>query len=125
MKNKANIFFQESFQVLLSTYLLFIVIETYKEGILSMNINLNYLLVIVAVTGLGMVLTDDKKERKDTTQKHKPDLYILFSLSLLSSVFIYSKTESLENIAVILSIISFLLIFMITYLLLTETPLKK
>jgi hypothetical protein len=51
---------REFFQVSLVTYLLLTLAETLKTGFVSNFFNLNYLLIIVLVTGVAMVLTEPK-----------------------------------------------------------------
>jgi hypothetical protein len=58
IKTTTNIAGREIFQVALVTYLLLTLAETLKEGFVSNFFNMNYLLLVVFVTGLAMVLTE-------------------------------------------------------------------
>jgi hypothetical protein len=58
LKENTNVVAKEFFQVSLVTYLLLTLAETLKEGFVSNFFNMNYLLVVVLVTGVGMVLTE-------------------------------------------------------------------
>ncbi|MBW3538351.1 hypothetical protein KY386_02570 [Candidatus Parcubacteria bacterium] len=54
----ANIVAREFFQTALVTYLLLTLAETLREGFVSNFFNMNYLLLVVLVTGVVMVLTE-------------------------------------------------------------------
>ncbi len=56
-----NIIGHELFQSSLITYLLLTLAESLKDGYVSNFFNLNYLLLVVLVTGVAMVLTDENK----------------------------------------------------------------
>jgi hypothetical protein len=58
IKNAVNISSREFFQVFLVTYLLLTLAETFREGFVSNFFNINYLLLIVLVSGVAMVLTE-------------------------------------------------------------------
>jgi hypothetical protein len=72
IKPVINSFGREFFQVLLVTYLLLTLAETFREGIVSNFFNINYLLAVVLVSGVAMVLTEAevsvKKFRKRVTK---------------------------------------------------------
>jgi hypothetical protein len=53
-----NVISREYFQVFLVTYLVLTLAETYREGFVSNFFNINYLLVVVLVSGVAMVLTE-------------------------------------------------------------------
>ena len=58
MKQAVNISSREFFQTSLVTYLLLTLAETLSEGFVSNFFNMNYLLLVVLVTGVVMVLTE-------------------------------------------------------------------
>lgn len=58
MKQTINIASREFFQTSLVTYLLLTLAETLSEGFVSNFFNMNYLLLVVLVTGIVMVLTE-------------------------------------------------------------------
>jgi hypothetical protein len=72
IKNAVNISSREFFQVFLVTYLLLTLAETYREGFVSNFFNINYLLIVVLLSGVAMVLTETevsvKKFRKRVTK---------------------------------------------------------
>lgn len=57
-KQNMNIASREFFQTSLVTYLLLTLAETLSEGFVSNFFNMNYLLLVVLVTGVVMVLTE-------------------------------------------------------------------
>jgi hypothetical protein len=72
IKNAVNISSREFFQVFLVTYLILTLAETYREGFVSNFFNINYLLIVVLLSGVAMVLTETevsvKKFRKRVTK---------------------------------------------------------
>jgi hypothetical protein len=58
LKDNTNIVAKEFFQVSLVTYLLLTLAETVHEGFVSNFFNMNYLLMVVLITGVAMVLTE-------------------------------------------------------------------
>jgi regulator of PEP synthase PpsR (kinase-PPPase family) len=59
-----NIASKEFFQAALVTYLLLTLAETVKEGVVSNFFNMNYLLLLVLVTGVAMVLTEQEPKEQ-------------------------------------------------------------
>lgn len=57
-RQAVNIIGKEFFQVALVTYLLLTLAETLREGFVSNFFNMNYLLLVVLVSGVAMVLTE-------------------------------------------------------------------
>jgi hypothetical protein len=58
LKTGINIVGREFFQVFLVTYLLLTLAETFREGFVSNFFNMNWLLLVVLVSGIMMVLTE-------------------------------------------------------------------
>jgi hypothetical protein len=58
LKNGINIVGREFFQVFFVTYLLLTLAETFREGFVSNFFNMNWLLLVVLVSGIMMVLTE-------------------------------------------------------------------
>jgi hypothetical protein len=59
-----NIVGREFFQVFLVTYLLLTLTETWRQGFVSNFFNMNWLLLIVLVSGVAMVLTEPEERAK-------------------------------------------------------------
>jgi hypothetical protein len=72
IKNNINIVGREFFQVFLVTYLLLTLAETWRQGFVSNFFNMNWLLLVVLVSGVAMVLTEPaesvRKFRKRTAR---------------------------------------------------------
>lgn len=67
LQNKWFLASREVFQIALLTYMLFVVVETVLPGIVGNFFNMNYLLVLVLVSGIVMVLTERTEEIQDLT----------------------------------------------------------
>ncbi len=52
---------REFFQVMLVTYLTATLAETLHTGVVSNFFNLNYLLIVVLISGVGMVIAEPQK----------------------------------------------------------------
>jgi hypothetical protein len=61
LRLNTNIAAREFFQTSLVTYLVLTLAETLKTGVVSNFFNMNYLLLVVLVTGLAMVLTESEE----------------------------------------------------------------
>jgi hypothetical protein len=88
IKNLINISSREFFQVFLVTYLLLTLMETFREGFVSNFFNMNYLLLIVLVSGVAMVLTEPEQK---TIKLHK--------LAARAVIVLTSRQERREMIA--------------------------
>lgn len=117
-----NIVSKELFQVSLITYLLLLLAETVKTGFVSLFFNLNWLLMVVLLSGIGMVLTTDERlESKAQSQRNpKYDFYFVFGLAIVGGVLVFYKTFDLGFISIILMEITALLIIIVSYLILRE-----
>ncbi len=63
LRSAINIASKEFFQATLVTYLLLTLAEVWREGFVSNFFNMNYLLIIVLISGVAMVLSE-AAERK-------------------------------------------------------------
>lgn len=59
-KYRTYVVAREFFQGLLLTYMIFTVIETISEGMVSNYFNLNYLLLSILIFGVTMVMVEEK-----------------------------------------------------------------
>ena len=60
LKQNINIAGREFFQTSLVTYLILTLAETLRAGTVSNFFNMNYLLLVVLITGLAMVITEEE-----------------------------------------------------------------
>ncbi len=118
-KNNLKIIFNEIFQISLSGYLIFIVIELLKEGFITNFFNINFLLLTVVVSGIGMSILGpikDTENRKITEN----DYFIAGLFALFSGGIVYFKTTELGSIGIVISVISSVLVFLLSYLVIFE-----
>jgi len=120
---KIYIIAKEFFHYSLFTYLLILIAETIKEGIVSYFFNINILLIVVVLSGFVMTITYDEKLSLPTSS-HKKITYwnIIFSilLTLGGGLFIYAGTFELGTVAIIISCLTAFLIFLLSLMLLTD-----
>ncbi len=119
-KDNLAIIFQEIFQVMLSGYLIFLLAETIKEGIISNFFNLNILLLIVLVSGVGTAIFPVKKEEKNVKVNTDWDFIYIWTFALLSGVIVYYKTYSMGKISYVISIIASVLVLLLTYIVIND-----
>ena len=107
------------FQVLLVTYLVLLLAEQIWTGIVSTYLNLNYLLVIVIVSGILDVFSehDDKPKDEKITKK---DYWFITILGILGFIIIKYKTVQLGWLSWLVSIIAGILIILLSILVLEE-----
>lgn len=138
---KIHIVAQEAFQIFLVTYLCLLLLETIKIGFVSYFFNLNILLIIVLVSGVAMVLTHSEKKKniipawslrnllklvdRERLQPVTPtigkwDKYYIYLLSLGGGVLVYYKTEELGLLSILLTVVTIVIIFLLSYLIFTE-----
>jgi uncharacterized membrane protein len=106
------------FQTLLVTYLVLLLIEQIWSGIVSVYLNLNYLLVGVIVIGIIDVFSEHTEKRQD--QVTKKDYIFIAVLGILGFVIIKYKTASLGWLSWVISIIAGILIVLLSLLVLEE-----
>ncbi len=105
------------FQTLLITYLLLLLIEQIYPGFVSTYLNLNYLLVIVILSGILDVFTELPKKKEKITKK---DYILIYTLGILGAIIIKFKTAELNYLSWIISIIAGILIILLSHLILEE-----
>lgn len=138
----------EIFQVSLVTYLILLIAETIKPGIVTYFFNLNILLVFVVSSGIIMVLTHyEEKNRsfsqikdwnwktmmqyvhqkeKEEEEKHKEtkirkwDWYYIFGVSLGGGLLVNYKISDLGGISLIITFATMIIIALLSYLIFTE-----
>lgn len=122
MKIKLHLIFEELFQVSLITYLILLFAETIKEGFVSYFFNVHLLLGVVVVSGIGLILTlHERTMRRNSENMSLNDWQYLIILSIAGGLFVYFKTEILGTIAYIITLFTMIVIFLLSYLIMTET----
>ena len=121
-KVKTYIVTKEIFQYSLVTYLILLLAETVKAGVVSYFFNLNILLAVVLLSGMIMILTYDKKIPIPTPAHKKvrsQDIIYCILIALGGGFFVYAGTFDLGIIAIVVGCLAALLIFLLSLLLLT------
>ncbi len=112
-----------TFQVLLVTYLVLLLIEQVWSGVVSIYLNLNYLLIIIIIVGVLDVFSEHHKIiSKRTNWK---DYIFIFALGILGFAIIKYKTIELGWISWLISIIAGILIILLSILVLEENDEKE
>lgn len=107
-----------TFQILLVTYLVLLLIEQVWPGVVSIYLNLNYFLVFVIITGILDVFSEhEKKTEKKAGWK---DYGFVFVLGVLGFWIIKYKTFELGWLSWVISIIAGILIVLLSVLVLEE-----
>lgn len=106
------------FQILLVTYLILLLAEQIWPGIVSVYLNLNYLLIVVIVAGILDVFSEH------SPIKNKPanwkDYTFIILLGIAGFVIIKFKTQSLGWLSWLISIIAGILIILLSLLVLED-----
>jgi len=119
IKNKTAVeIINTAFQSLLVLYLVLLLAEQIWPNSVSGYLNLNYLLIIVIIAGVLSVFTKQMSRKKEPVTK-KDYIYITL-LSIAGFIIIFIKTRELGWLSYIISIIAGILIFLLSYLVLTE-----
>ena len=107
-----------TFQILLVTYLILLLIEQIWTGVVSVYLNLNYLLIAVIVIGILDVFSDHPN--KSNERADWKDYAFIIILGILGFAIIKYKTAELEWISWVISIIAGILIILLSILVLEE-----
>ena len=112
------------FQTLLVTYLILLLLEQIWAGFVSTYLDLNYLLVIVIITGILDVFSEHS-----IIEKKKPKWYdylFIVVLGILGFAIIKFKTTELDLwLSYTISIIAGILIILLSYLVLSDDEEEK
>jgi len=138
MKSKIGIVINELFNVSLITYLILLLLETLDKGFVSNVFNLNYLLGVVLISGIIKVLPISQK--KDLNQWEMIDIsfnrlldtikpsnlsenqfYFIILIGLGGAGLVYFKIQELGKISILISVITALIIFLLSYLIFTDS----
>ena len=118
IKGNSAIIINHLFQTLLVTCLLLLLVEQIWQGTVSVYINLNYLLVIVVITGIIDVFSE-----KPVLFKEKPttkDYLFVFALGIIGFAIIKYKTHQLGNLSWIISLVAGILIILLSIMVLND-----
>ena len=114
---------QDVFSVSISLLLIFVLLETIKEGFISYFFNINNLIAIVVVSGVITVLAGEEKAEEEP-QGQKLALKqsaIVLGLGVLGTVLVWYQTARAGELAYLLAITSGVLIVLLSVLLLTAS----
>lgn len=111
------------FQTLLVTYLILLLAEQIWTGIVSIYLNLNYLLVIVIIAGVLDVFSEHRARKQEKIKKR--DYLFIILLGIAGFVIIKFKTQQLGWLSWLISIIAGILIILLSLLVLEEDEEEK
>lgn len=106
------------FQTLLVTYLILLLIEQIWTGIISVYLNLNYLLVVVIILGISDVFSERLPKKEEKIKKK--DYWFIALLGLAGFAIIKYKTDALGWLSWVISIIAGILIILLSILVMEE-----
>ena len=107
-----------TFQILLVTYLVLLLVEQVWPGVVSVYLNLNYFLVFVILSGIFDVFSEH--EKKVEQEANWKDYSFVFVLGILGFVIIKYKTFELGWLSWLISVIAGILIILLSVLVLEE-----
>jgi len=124
-KVRVHFITKEIFQYSLITYLILLLAETIKQGLVSFFFNLNILLAVVLISGIAMVLTHNERldEALKTGQHHKiktSDVEYIILLSLGGALLVWYKTQDLGILAIVISVLTAIIIVLLSLLVLLD-----
>jgi hypothetical protein len=110
------------FQLVLLAYLILLLINEFK----TISFNLSYFLIAVIVLGVFTILFPPRTKKTryadiwGEERLSKKDLVFTIFISVIGSVLVFIKTKKLGWLSYAVSVVSFLLIFLLSYLLFSE-----
>jgi len=117
---------RDPFASLLTLYLIFVLIDTIWDGKISKSINLNYFLIFVIATGvLSFIRKDYVKKETIIEPITKSDYLFIGALSIVGSLIVWYKLQKIGTLSYIISILTGVLIFLLSVLVLEEEEEKK
>ncbi len=106
-----------SFQTLLVTYLVLLLVEQVWTGFVSAYMNLNYLLIAVIAAGVIGVFSEHEKKKEEV---RKRDYVFIALLGIAGFAIIKFKTAQLGYLSWIISVIAGMLIILLSILVLED-----
>jgi len=107
-----------AFQTFLATYIILLLIEQVWAGLVSMYLNLNYLLIAVIILGILDIFSEKPKKKKEKITKK--DYIFISLLGIIGFIIIKYKTFELGWLSWLISIIAGILIILLSLLILEE-----
>ena len=117
-KSKSAEIINTLFQSFLVAYLVLLLIEQIWSGSVSFYLNLNYLLVVVIITGILDVFSTHPEQKSEKVSKK--DYIFVYILGILGFIIIKFKTGDLGWLSWVISIIAGVLIILLSILVLEE-----
>ena len=117
-KNSLGIIFDELFDVFFMGYLVFLLVETLKSGFIKNFFDINIFLLVVLVSGIGKFIF--KREDVWKKEEKKVDWYLISALSLFSGAIVFYKTKEMGSVSYVVSIISTIFVFLLSYITLND-----
>src|SRR5258708_4947495 len=117
---KLGIFIKYLFETSLFLYLICIVLDLVKTVFVSNVFNLNILLGVVLVSGFLSIILG----YEEITQLGKPTItdtnwYYIIGISAIGAFVVFFKTMYLGNIAYFITVVTFVISILLSYLVLT------
>ncbi|MCE8423806.1 MAG: hypothetical protein J5U17_04905 [Candidatus Methanoperedens sp.] len=110
----------EFFSTLLITYLLLLLAETIWEGRVSAYININYLLIIVIISGAVSVLTQKEEEKPEKVELKTKDYLYIGIMGIAGAFIVWYKIQDIGMLSYLISIVAGVLIILLSILLFEE-----
>ena len=113
----------ETFRVLLSGYFVLLVLDQIWPGFASYQINMNWWLGAVIVTGLPLIFGDSKLDVSATNLTEKKSRFTniaLIAVSLIGAGIVYSRLPDSGSLQIISPILSAIFIYTLGVLLLSD-----
>jgi Na+/citrate or Na+/malate symporter len=108
---------QEFFSTLLITYLLLLLAETIWEGRVSAFMNINYLLIIIIISGAISVLTEKEEEKTEQFELKTKDYLYIVIMGIAGTFIVWYKIQELGMLSYLISIVTGVLIILLSILL--------
>ncbi|MEK6895087.1 MAG: DUF1616 domain-containing protein [Nanoarchaeota archaeon] len=107
-----------TFQTILITYLVLLLVEQIFSGFVTQYLNLNYLLVIVIIVGILDVFSEHPVYSKRNPTSW--DYFFVFALGILGFVILKYKTSDLGWLSWVISGVAGILIILLSFLVLED-----
>lgn len=120
-KTKIHFILQEIFHYSLGTYLVLILLEIIKKGLVSTYVNLDFIFLIILVSGTQTLIFSPKIVIKEPS-KPKPyeEIQNSLTLAVVGGFVVYFVSKNDNNLAIFSALLTFSLILVISIILLQE-----
>lgn len=118
---------REIFKVSLISYLLFYLLNDIFTGFVSDYFNITILLWVTVISGVLSVWTEGEKDitQEKSVQINKWTYVFISILSLVSVGLIFYRIQSIGKLSYFISILSGLIVFLLSFLILNEDKNEK